>query len=335
MLRGDLATMPLTDVLQWAEAARRNVRIEIERESGLGAWMITHEREVIASSMPHVRGVLASDGTPDAPGPGLRAAAIESLLDLFLETQGRFTLRDVSESGPASSEAAVKLAVPLGFLVMEGLRQLDEWPRLASTYPDDAARLRAIGTAPDDELGAVQAAILEQARRPFGSGTPTLAEMQLVLGLSRTALLRRVDELRAIGCVEVEGALPGARDLAATLIDQAAVLVREEQFAEAAHVLRSLLASSPADTRVRRLLEQTERAHLAACYAQLAKTDVVRIARPPSSAISSADQALLDALAQKPRSVAALTLLSPLRELETLLALIRLRKKGIVEVSPA
>ncbi|UJR86010.1 DUF4388 domain-containing protein [Sandaracinus amylolyticus] len=334
MLRGDLATMPLTDVLQWAEAARRNVRIEIERESGLGAWMITHEREVVASSMPTVRGVLASDGTPDAPGPGLRAAAIESLLDLFLETQGRFTLRDVSDLTTTASDA-VKLAVPLGFLVMEGLRQLDEWPRLASTYPDDAARLRAIGTAPDDELGAVQSAILEQARRPFGSGTPTLAEMQLVLGLSRTALLRRVDELRAIGCVEVEGALPGARDLAATLIDQAAVLVREEQFAEAAHVLRSLLASSPADTRVRRLLEQTERAHLAACYAQLAKTDVVRIARPPSAAIPSADQALLDALAQKPRSVAALTLLSPLRELETLLALIRLRKKGIVEVSPA
>lgn len=335
MLRGDLATMPLTDVLQWAEAARRNVRIDIERESGLGAWMITHEREVVACSMPGVRGVLAADGTPGAPGPGLRAAAVEGLLDLFLETEGRFVLRDVASGEAAATEPAVRLSLPLGFLVMEGLRQLDEWPRLAETYRDDGARLRAVGSVPDDELAAVQSAILEQARRPFGAGPPSLAELQLVLGLSRTALLRRVDELRAIGLVEVDGAAPGARDLAATLLEQAAVLVREEQFAEAAHVLRSLLAGSPGDARVRVLLDQTERAHLAACYAQLDKTDVVRIARTPSGVLASADQALLDALAQKPRSVAALVLLSPLRELETLLALLRLVKKGVVEVAAA
>ena len=40
----------------------------------------------------------------------------------------------------------------------------------------------------------------------------------------------------------------------------------------------------------------------------------------------------VDALTQKPRSVAGLVLVSPLRELETLAGLLRLVKKGIVEV---
>lgn len=339
MLRGDLATMPLADLLQWVEQARRHVRIDVVRESGLAAWLIAHDREIVSSSLPPARGRLAADGTPSAPGPGLRAAAVESLLDLFLEREGTFTLRDVSDE-PSPPEG-VALSLPIAFLVMEGLRQLDEWPRLEATYPDSGARLRAVGAPPMDELAAVQVAILEAARGPFGrelessARVPTLGELQIVLGLSRTALLRRVDELRTIGCVEVEGAAPGARDLAATLIDQAAVLVREAQYAEAAHVLRSLLAGSPGDTRVRRLLEQTERGHLAACYAQLGRADVVRLARPPATPVSSADQALLDALAQKPRSVAALVLLSPLRELETLLALLRLSKKGVVEIDAA
>lgn len=329
--------MPLADLLQWVEQARRHVRIDVARESGLGAWFVARDREVVKSSLPPARGVLSADGTASAPGPGLRAVTVESLLDLFLEREGTFTLRDLGE-GESAQEGGVTLSLPIGFLVMEGLRQLDEWPRLDATYPDRSARLRVVGRSPATELGPVQTAILEVAQGPFGreragaARAPTLAELQIVLGLSRTALVRRVDELRAMGCVEVEGATPGSRDLGATLIDQAAVLVREAQYAEAAHVLRSLLAGSPGDERVRRLLEQTERGHLASCYAQVGRADVVRLVRAPKAPVSTADQVLLDALASKPRSVAALVLLSPLRELETLLALIRLSKQGYLAI---
>lgn len=327
--------MPLADLLQWVEQARRHVRIDVARESGLAAWLVARDREVVAGSLPPARGVLSADGTASAPGPGLRAATVESLLDLFLEREGTFTLRDLGDH-EVGAAGGVALSLPIAFLVMEGLRQLDEWPRLESIYPDGGARLRVVGRAPGTELGPVQTAILEAAQGPFGrdgaTHAPTLAELQIVLGLSRTGLLRRVDELRAMGCVDVEGAAPGARDLAATLIEQAAVLVREAQYAEAAHVLRSLLTGSPGDERVRRLLEQTERGHVAACYAQVGRADVVRLVRAPATPVSTADQALLDALAQKPRSVAALVLLSPLRELETLLALVRLSKKGYLAI---
>lgn len=324
MLRGDLATMTLADLLQWVDAARKSAVIELAREDGMRAWLATADRHVIATSSPLARGVLAADGTKGAPGAGMRAVAIEGLLDHFFDAEGTFVMRESTEL----PEPGVEVRVQLGFLVMEALRQLDEWPRIEAAYPDDGARLRAIGSdAEAAQLSVVQAAI----HRASHQGT-TLGELRLVLGLSRHALLRRIDELRSIGLVEVEGSV-ASPDLPSTLVEQARVLMHEEQFTEAAHVLRTLLASSPGDVKLRRLLDETEKRHVASCYEQVAPIDLVRIgAGPPRQKIAAAEQALVDALAQKPRSVAGLVLVSPLRELETLVGLLRLVKKGVVDV---
>lgn len=316
--------MPLADLLQWVDATRKAALIAIERPDGTSAWMHTADRHVIAASAPLPEGALASDGRPGAPGPGLRALVVESLLDLFFENSATFVLRE----GSASPAPAVAVEISIGFLVMEGLRQIDEWPRLEQTYPDDAARLRASASADAAELSVIQSHILRAA-----ADAPTLGELRLVLGLSRRALLRRVDELRSIGLVEVEGS-GAAPDLPSTLAEQAMVLLRERQFAEAAHVLRALLASSGGDARLARLLAEVERRHVEDCYAQISPSDLVRLAPGPSRhKIATAEQAIVDALADKPRSVAALVLVSPLRELETLVALQRLVKKGIVEIA--
>jgi hypothetical protein len=120
-----------------------------------------------------------------------------------------------------------------------------------------------------------------------------------------------------------------------SLIEQAQKLLAAGQLLEAAHVFRSLLATSPADARVRVLLAEAERLHLAALYARWSRTDVVSLAGDPGSAkIVGTEVALLDALA-RPRSLAVLVLLSPLRELETLTALARLEARGIVTIESA
>lgn len=339
MLRGDLATMPLADLLQWVDAARKNVVVELEREGGMRAWIVAVDRAVVTTSMPLARGSLAGDAG-GGQSPGLRAAAIEGLLDLFFQSEGTFTLRE----GTSAPGPGVAVEVQLGFLVMEALRQLDEWPRLEATYPDDGARLRATsgadGARDAAELSVVQSAIHRAAREGR-----TLGELRLVLGLSRHALLRRVDELRGIGLCELEGAggaegagaVAAGPDLPSKLREQAIALARERQYAEAAHVLRSLLATVPDDRTLRRLLEQTEREHVASCYETISKSDLVQLAGgaraggAPSIA-PGAEQAIVEALAQKPRSVAALVLVSPLRELETLVGILRLAKRGIVEI---
>lgn len=324
MLTGDLSTMALADVLQWVDATRGRATVRVERGPGMSAWLVASDRTVVAASPPLVQGQLASDGTPEAPGPGLRAATREALLDLFLWQDGRFELREgVQAPGPA-----VELEMPLQFLVMEGLRLLDEHPRLEKTYPDDKARVAATDREPP-ELDTVGAAIHRLAQR-----APALGEARLLLGLSRPALLRHVDELRARGLVEVEG-IPHGPDVGADLIEQAQVLLRERQFAEAAHVFRTLLASDPSDTRAKRLLQEAERLEVEAAYELFSPTDVVTVVGDRAQhRLSSADLAVLDCLT-RPRSVAVLVLVSPLREVETLKSLERLLSKGVVAVEPA
>lgn len=323
MIRGDLATMSLADLLQWVDATRKSVVIEIERPDGFRAWLRTVDRHVVAASAPPARGALASDGARGTPGPGLRALVVESLLDLFFEDSASFLVRE----GTSAPSGGVPVDIPIGFLVMEGLRQMDEWPRIEKSYPDDTARVRVLASGEAAELSVIQARILEAAAE-----APTLGKLRLVLGMSRRALLRRVDELRSIGLVDVEGSV-SAPDLPSKLVDQAMTLVRERQFAEAAHVLRTLLASTPEDARLAGLLREVERRHLAHCYEQVSPSDLVRLAPgPPRQGIGAAERALVDVLTDKPRSVAGLVLVSPLRELETLTHLLQLRKKGIVQI---
>lgn len=315
--------MALADVLQWVDAGRSRARVTVERPDGRSVWLLADQRMVVAGSAPLARGRLATDGTPAAPGPGLKAATLESLLDLFLSSEGKFELRE----GGALPEDAVALEQPVQFLVMEGLRHLDEWPRLAETYPNDDARLAATD-APAEGLGTVQAAI-----HALAHDAPALGEARLVLGLSRTALLRRVDELRQRGLVDVEGT-PHGPDVEGSLIDQAQVLLRERQYAEAAHVFRSLLATNPDDARVRHLLAEAERLQVEALYGRFGPTDVVTLAPDHGAKLRAADQAVVDCL-PRPRSVAVLVLVSPLRELATLQALGRLADKGVVTVESA
>jgi hypothetical protein len=324
VLSGDLSTMGLADVLQWADATRARALVRLERGDGMEAWLLASERMVIAGSRPMPHGRLATDGTPDAPGPGMRAVTLEHLLDLFLWREGRFELRE----GTVVPESGVEVEMPLQFFVMEGLRLLDEQPRLEATYPDDKARLAATDNEPGS-LDTVQSAIYQLAQ-----SAPALGEARLVLGLSRPALLRRVDELRQRGLVDVEGIAHGP-DIEGNLIEQAQILLRERQYAEAAHVFRSLLASNPGDPRARRLLAEAERLQVEAAYQLFSPTDVVStLGGPAGVRLTGADHAVLDCLS-RPRSVAVLVLVSPLRELETLKALERLLSKGVISVEPA
>lgn len=316
--------MPLTDVLQWLDATGKHSTLVIELGDGVTRWLEVRSRLLVAANAPPARGTLATEGSAAAPGPGLRALTLESVYDLFLAQGGRFEL--VDDDDAPKKDAGVALEMSLSFLVMEGMRHLDEWPRIHAAYPDEGAHLhRNEGSAPD--LGPIHAAIAEHAILEA-----SLAETRLTLGLSRPALLRRVDELALLGVLSVDGSAP-TRDLAAGLTEKASLLVREGQFEEAAHVLRSLVSTDAGDSKLRYLLEDVERRHLEACREEIPMTDLVALERAPHNrAAGGAEQALVECLKERPRSVAALVLVSPLRELETLVALRRLVRKGVLVI---
>ena len=324
MLSGDLRTMPLSDLLQWVDTRRRACLVHVQLHGGEQTWFQVEGRAVVATARPLARGMLSADGEPGRPGPKQVALARENLLDLFLGTDGKFEVRDRGVApGPA-----VRVQIAVQFLVMEGLRLLDEWPGISARYPTDEARLAATDKPPSD-LDPIADAIRELAL-----SAPALGEARLVLGLSRASLLRRVEVLAAKGLVEIEGT-PHGPDIERSVLDQAQSLLRERQYLEAAHVFRSLLATKPGDPRIRSLLSEAEAQHCAALYKEFPPTHVIaKVSGADLEPLRGGELAVLECLPRS-RSVAVLVLVSPLRELETLLALGRLRRRGVIAVESA
>jgi hypothetical protein len=331
VLRGDLATFPLQDLLQWLDQSRRAGVLELEPGEGPPLWVEVRDRRVVASSRPPEGppglASLARFQPSVAPGALDPERALDRLVDLFLaDGAGRFDLAD--DAG--GFDDGVPLDVGLGELVLEGLRRLDEWPKLDRHYPSDGAELGLGRGAAATPLGA--------ALREAAAAGLTLGEARLALGLSRPAALRRVEALREAGVLEVKG-IAARLDPVSTLVSQAQHLVRERQFDEAAIVFRSLLAADPADRRVRALLREAEREQLTALYEELSPLAVPRLRGgpavldgPPGRRLTATDREVASRV-NGVWDVAGVALACPLREVETLKALRKLVRLGLVDLA--
>ncbi len=331
MLQGDLATFPLPDLLQWLDHSRRAGALELDAGDGAPLWIEVHDRRIVRAAAPPAEpatlGSLAGWRPAVAPEALAAEACADRIVDLFLSpAQGRFTLVDDG----SALDGGVTLDLGLGQTTFEGLRRLDEWPGLDRRYPSDAALLRATGAGAGRTAG--QRALLDGARRGV-----SIAEARLALGLSRPAILRRVDALRDLGLAEVEG-VAAQPDPVARLVAQAQALVAARQFDEASIVFKALLAADPSDRRVRALLREAEREQVAALYEELSPVAVPALAGgaealdgPAARRLSAADRDVAERVNGR-WDVASVALASPLREVETLKALRKLVRLGLVRL---
>jgi DNA-binding Lrp family transcriptional regulator len=331
MLQGDLATYPLADLLQWLDQSRRWCVVEVDSGEGVPFWMEVRDRRIVASARPPGEpaglGTLAGWTPPEPPQALWPEACADRIVDLFLSrSQGRFTLADDA----AGFDDGVPLDLGLGQMTLEGLRRLDEWPGLDRRYPSESALLCADQGGRPRTPG--QRALLEAARRRL-----SIAEARLALSLSRPAVLRRIEALRELGLAHVEGVAPHA-DPVSRLVDQAQALVVERQFDEAAIVFKSLLAADPSDRRVRALLREAEREHVAALYEELSPVAVpvllggaASLDTPAGRRLGSIEREVAGRVNGR-WDVASIALACPLREVETLKALRKLVRLGLADL---
>jgi hypothetical protein len=331
VLQGDLATFPLADLLQWLDQSRRAGVLELDPGAGAPLWLEVRDRRIVQSARPAEPaglGSLASWRPPEAQEALASEACVDRIVDLFLSPgQGRFTVFD----DPSGFDDGVPLAAGLGQMTLEGLRRLDEWPDLDRRYPSDAALLRAPRGGRGRTPG--QRALLDAARHGVSIG-----EARLALGVSRPAILRRVEALRDLGLAEVEG-VSGQADPVTRLVAQAQALVMEGQFDEASIVFKTLLASDPSDRRVRALLQEAEREQVAALYGELSPVavpalsgDVAGLDTPAGRRLTATDREVAGRVNGR-WDVASIALASPLREVETLKALRKLVRLGLAELT--
>lgn len=326
MLSGDLRTLPLADLLQWADSSRARGVLSIARPAG-AVWMHFVDRTVVSCVRPLSQGTLPGVLVPNLSGEvelEVGAVAAEMLFDQFLDQDDQFRF----EPDVAPREAGVALDLALQELVMIGMQSLDEWPRVRALYPNGRARMRRVAGSSPGSLSPTQLALLELAQLEV-----TLDTARLCLGISQPALLRNVDLLRRLEAVRVEG-MPDAGDLIEQMVWKTMPLLEQKQFDEAAHVFATLLATSPGSQRIRELLRRVERDHVAELYQSVPAHAVVR--KLPRSALAElwlthAEREVADRINDR-WDVATLVLTCPMREVDTLKSLRKLKQLEAIEL---
>lgn len=350
---GDLSSYPLPELLQWLDASRKTGALQIQWEAGdrkvfvlAGQIVATaspalYERMAraieqggIADGQQLMRSLVISnqtgaelDASPETL-EAIHALATEELYgaiaDLTQAQGGRFHW---SEDPDRGEDEWIALHVPLRHALFESLRWLDEAADVERVLPLDSMVVRAI--APVTSVrGAMHRVLLHACSAPGGMN---LGRLRLVLGLHRGMVARGIYELMRARLVEVDGAGPLEADPVADMLEKGAILLRERQFEAAGMIFSALLHSDPSDRRVREFARMVEREHMAELYRDLPPLTVLELEAQPSE---------LTALRQEERQIAALingrwdvsavVLASQQRELDTLKALYKLRRLGLL-----
>jgi len=366
-LAGSFSTMPFPDLMQWLGDTRRSgtltVSLDLEErfldlEDGrlvaigsddprsrdlarlvLSRGLVAEDRlrramEVAEYTRRRLRRVLVQDGylTAVALAGAVSTYARDLALELFLWHDGRFAFSSAAQEASlpglgGESELVVEPAIPLRELVLEGMRRLDEWRRVAEVLPSDDTLVWAL--APAADLPAVVA--LAAHAEPVALG-----DLCLELGRARFEVMAELHLGWSRGVVAVEPAVrtrAAGRSPVEDLLAAAAALLAEHQFDEAAALLRSILDLDPYDERARELLH---RAHVEMLEALYARIPPYRIPRARLAADAPAARALppreryLYLRIDGRRDVAALTVMTPVGELETLRALEKFERLGLI-----
>jgi hypothetical protein len=326
MLSGDLRTMPLADLLQWADSSRACGLLTIERPSG-ALWMRLVDRAVVACVAPLSQSTLPEQIVPNISGDvelEPHAIATEMLFDQFLDPDDRFRF----EPDKQLRDAGIALDLSLQELVMTGMQALDEWPRVRDMYPNGRARMRRVEGPTPRSLSPTQLALLKLAQLEVSLDTA-----RLCLGISQPSLLRNIDLLRRLECMRVEGT-PDTGDLTEQMVFKTMPLLEQKQFDEAAHVFAALLATTPGSPRIRELLRRVEREHIEDLYESVPAYAVVR--KLPRIALAElwlthAERVVAERINDR-WDVATLVLTCPMREVDTLKSLRKLTQLEAVEL---
>ena len=373
MLSGTFATMPFADLLQWISDARRSgtlqVALEIEEryirfvEGSIGAYGsddpmardlgrlcllrgLCDENAILGAVESQLRShmplgdVLVSSGTVthDALEEAVRAHVEETVLGLFLWPEGRFTYRDEIAPEDAAQfmppEYELAEPIPTRAILMEGMRRLDEWTRIIKVLPSDEVQLHALG--PDEDLPLLE----EIAAHPE---PPTLGQLLAEQGDSRFAvceqLFRAFEKgLIAVDAPSAEASARAARTArgsttVAHLVHAGQSMIEEGQHDEAAALLRSALAIDPFRADARELLKRSRERQVEALYAQLPPRAVPSIARAGTEVPLSMKERRVLSHVNGRWDVGALALTTGVGELDTLRALRRLLRAGVVSLS--
>ncbi len=365
-LKGDLRTMPLPDVLQWAAAGRKTGTLHVTRRSlkkrivlreghvysswsndpreSLGQFLVrlrlaTEEQLFRALLAQEEKGrplgsILVADGvlTERDLKRALRVKAEETIYDLFLWPAGDFEFRE----GEFPADIPITIENPVTPMILEGIRRVDEWRRIRTVFPSSETTF-----ARTDQPAPPSADPTEQETLDLAAAGRTLAEIGLELRRSdfETAVL--LHDLYVRGLLEVAGAAPEAQatdPVGATqeLLTLAYRRLKERRYDSAIQAYEDVLALDRLNQHAKKGLLAAQEARARECVSRTIPRD-----RVPRLAV---DLATLTRENLDPREgfvlsrvngewdVQSILRLCPMGEEETLLIFARLLDRKLIEL---
>lgn len=375
-LSGTFDTVPLSELLQWlgqtAKSGTLTVSVDMEETSlvlrdgdviavgsddplrlDLGQVLLANRR-ISQAQLDQVHQIHTKQGgsldealvlSGALTAEGLSELQAEHLfgvvLDLFFQQNGSFHFSPQGAAGGMLDELdeaqAVTLPRPISTqrILMESMRRVDEWTRIRQVFPNRFVVVHALvgpdATAPNATVGE-----LASIGRPISVG-----ELCLRRGGDRFSVFRELFEAYNLGLVGLDLS-PTGKDSQAhlgpsqLLMENARLLMGEQQFDEAREVLATLANLEPDDPEVRALMASLREEQLAHLYQLIPphRTPVLACSREAldDSGMSPRERYLASRLSGK-LDVATLVVATPLSELETLRVLRKLMHAGIARLA--
>jgi len=372
-LSGTFETMQLTDVIQWIHATSQSgtltLSVDLEDthlifEQGevvavgtedplrldLGQTLVARgviDEEQLAHALRRSEGdrtvvdVLVQSGALDADDVGRYQMEhiFDYALDLFLHEDGSFLFSHAASSHqllfPTEFPAENLLEHPISTqqLLMDAMRQLDEWQRIQAVFPNPYVIVHALEGTSDNR-------VWKELHR--AGGLLSVGELTLRVGRSRFFVHKLLYEAYQSGLVAIDeqSSMPAdaTRDEPLEmLLRNARILLGEHQHEEARQVLATALNVEPNNREARTLLGELRGAHLASLY-QLVPPHRVPVLALAPDALADLDltprERYLASRLDGRWDVASLVVATPLSELDTLRTLKKFLHAGIARLEP-
>lgn len=395
-VQGNLATMSLTEVLQWLGNAGKTGTLSIERNKVVKRILVRDGRVIACASqepadlLGHylvsrgkiseetLRAALARQET-DRTHLGRILVAMGAIreedLRRQLEDKARETIFGLFEwddaefrftDGDATDANIFPVDMRVEDILLRGAQRWDELQRIRTVFNDPGIVLRRTSRVPPAEVFRNRI-----ARRIFESvnAERSVAEILLHAHGSEYLVTKFLYELHRAGVVEIAGVkaverkadtggaapAPPAVPVAAAPISEPAVrpvvaaagdlevasrLLNRGKFEAALEILDRAYKAQPGDEFLRRLLAEAEAAFLEKAYRHyLPPAKIVKLARPVAALteerLSPTEFFLLSRIDDGTWDVRSIIQITPIREVDVLRALKKMREKGLVELAEA
>jgi uncharacterized protein DUF4388 len=386
-VQGSLATMSLTEILQWLGSAGKTGALSIERNKVVKRILVREGRVVACSSQEpsdmlghflvsrgriseetlrkalavqeddksHLGRILVDMGalTEDELRRALEDKSQETIFGLFEWENASFRF----EAGEIDDANIYGVNLRVEDILLRGAQRWDEILRIRKVFNDPGIVLRRTARVPPAEVFRNR-----MARRIFESvnGERTVAEILLHAHGSEYLVTKFLFELSRAGCVEIAGVHPVEREAApapkapplraaaAAAVPAPALVTAEAdlevarrllnrgEFEAALEILDRAYKAQPADEALRRLLAEAEAAFVEKAYRHLLPPNkIVALARPVEELTAehlSPPEFFLLSRIDGTWDVKSIIQITPLREVDVLRTLKRMREKGVIEL---